>query len=120
MSELKKSVTLAAAVIAAGEDLQKVLAVANEAIAALETVETELESAEGIIDEQAAQIDLAVKSNPDYRPDVKIKTGTVRINHAIRNSSGGIVSIEQIAADPKLIAELLKSESSAVTLLSKD
>lgn len=119
MSELKKSASLAVLLTEAGDDLKKVLAVASEAIAALAQAESDIETAEKVIDEQAIKIDTAIKSNPDYRPEVKIKKGTVRINHPIRTQSG-IISIEKIGEDPKLIEDLLKSESSAVTLLSKD
>lgn len=116
---MKKSAALAIVLKEAGEDIKKLVAVATEAIAALANLETELETAEKMIDEQSKKLEDIVKGNPDYRPEVTTKKGTVRINHAIRDSSGKIISIEKISEDPKLIEDLLKTESSAVTLLTK-
>lgn len=96
----------------------EIKAIAVDAIKAIAGLETELDTSEGLIAEQAAELEKHKISNPNYRPTAKIKSDEFRINHAVRNAAGEVVSIDAIQSNLKLIAELHKAGSTAVTKLS--
>lgn len=97
----------------------KDLAISNLEIK-VKDAELQLNSSLELIDEQAAELEKSKLSNPNYRPSLKVKDAEFRINHAVRDAKGTIVSITELAANPKLVAELHKSGSTAVTLLPKE
>lgn len=99
---------------------EAIIIVANDSIKAVSDLEDQLERSLALIDEQASQLEDVKRSNPNYRPTVEIKEGTFRINHPIRSAAGIVLSIAEIAENPKLVAELAKSASTAVTKLTKE
>lgn len=101
-----------------GEDGFKKLAV--KAISALTGAEKQIETADKLIDDQNKAVEEARTSNPNYRPTATFQKKTYQVNHKIRSADGNILSLAEIAADVKLIAELVKSKSTAITELSND
>ena len=101
-----------------GEDGLKSLV--SKIINALSEAEKQIESAEGIIAEQSAEVEKAKVSNPFYRPTTKLKTGTYQINHAVRGDNGLVIPIDEIAGNVKLVEQLIKSGSTAVSKLIEE
>lgn len=110
LSEQLKTIT--------GEDALKTFA--GKAIAALAGAEKQLDDAATMIIQHEEKAAAERKTNPNYRPEAVIGKKTYRINHKVRSSTGQILELDEIAADAKLIQELVKNQSSAVTELIKD
>lgn len=98
----------------------EIRAVALEVIKALASLESQLDSSLSVIDEQSAELEKSKLSNPNYRPTAKIKNDEFQINHPVRNAKGEVITIQEIADNPKLVAELHKNGSTAVTKLTKE
>lgn len=118
MNKKISEVLIAALKSAKGEE--EIIVVANNSIKAVSDLEGQLDSSFALIDEQALKLEEVKRSNPSYRPTAKINEGTFRINHPIRTEAGLILSITDIAENLKLVADLAKSASTAVTKLTEE
>ncbi|WP_343524378.1 hypothetical protein [Pedobacter sp.] len=110
LSEQLKTIT--------GEDALKTFA--GKVISALADAEKQLDTAATMIIEHEEKAAAERKTNPNYRPEVVINKKTYRINHKVRSASGQVLELDEIAANAKLIQDLVKNQSSAVTELTKD
>lgn len=117
MSETKKlrSIVLAAALLAAVLDPEKLKKVAQDAIDTVAEQEKSLETAQEFINELEAANEQVKKNDKNYRPEVKTKSGIFRIVHGVNlGEPKGVLLPEQIAKDLTLVESLYKSGSSAV------
>lgn len=87
----------------------------------LENAQNSLASSADIVEELSSQLEKQKLSNPNYRPTADLgKLGHFRINHPVRLPSGEIYAIEELAKNIKLVTELVKGQSTAVTKLTEE